>query len=1032
MVNLDDYLSELSAHLKTGEAREHTYRPACERLFTSFDDVQAANDQARTEFGATDYVFYKKSNVSVILGYCEAKDIDANLDKTEKTEQLSRYSGYDNLILTNYIEFRFYKNGICYSTVEIAKLNGLELIPQPENFSALLDEIQAFFIQPPEVIKSGKRLAEIMGGKARRIKTSINDLLKENQQDSTKAIEIAKIYALMKQLLVHDLEVEKFADMYAQTLVYGLFVARYNDSTPETFTRTEARELVPVSNPLLREFFDHIAGPRFETRLAVIVEELCQVFSVSDVAGIIDRHLKLDDTDQANTKDPIIHFYEDFLSEYDPIERKKMGAYYTPTPVVDYMVRAVDGILKKDFGLGAGLADSSKEERTVVLQGKKVKQSFHKVQVLDPATGTATFLNEIIKFVHEGFRGQEGMWPPYARDNLIPRLHGFELMMGAYTIAHLKLGVTLRNLGVEDIGKRVGVYLTNSLEEGNPAQADLFSFGLAEAVTFESNEAAHIKTERPIMVVIGNPPYSGVSSNNNSYANLLVNKYKFEPGGKQKLQERNPKWLNDDYVKFIAMSEDLIAKNGEGILAFITNHGYLDNPTFRGMRWHLVNIFDEINVINLHGNSKKQETALDGSKDENVFDIQQGVAIIIAIKKQTKDKKIKSLANVQVADLYGKRKEKFERLESGDINFKKIELDSKMYYFEDKNIEGRDDYAKGFSVKDMFLLNSVGIVTARDSTTIQFSKNEISKVLEDFSSFDESTLRSKYQLGKDARDWTVSGAKKDVMFNNPIITEICYRPLDIRWTAYTGKSKGFHCMPREKVMDNFVGHENVGLNFIRPSTAAYDFDIFISDLITDQCSAGNKSSGSGISYLAPLWLYDEQGNRSSNLDFEIVNEIKRTAANANEKTIFDYIYGVLHNPTYRDKYKEFLKIDFPRIPYPANQKEFDKFADCGKQLRELQLMRSPESQKLITTFPEAGTNLVDKIKFDKGNVYINETQFFGDVPEIAWNFYIGGYQPAQKWLKDRKGRELSSEDILHYQKIIKVLAETDAIVKRIG
>ncbi|MFZ1820405.1 MAG: N-6 DNA methylase, partial [Acidimicrobiia bacterium] len=694
MIDFENYISQLQKHLSTGDAREHTYRPAQVNFFDQFG-VQTENDPARSAHGAPDYVFRNVKNTEIVLAYGEAKDIDGDLDKVEKTEQLDRYAGYNNFVLTNYIEFRFYRNCEKYETVEIAKRDGLALSSIPENFSKLADELTAFFAKPPEVIKNAKRLSAIMGAKARRIRRGIEYMLAGNAQDNTKATEISKVYGLMRELLVHDLEPEKFADMYAQTLVYGLFVARYNDDSPETFSRKEARDLVPASNPFLREFFDHIAGPRFEKGLSIVVDELCQVFEVSEVTNIIDRYLKLTGEDKDDAKDPIIHFYEDFLSEYDASVRKKMGAYYTPTPVVRYMVRAVDEVLKTHFGLSKGLADSSINSQKVELQGKKkVEQSFHRVQVLDPATGTGTFLNEIIKFVHEGFKGQEGLWPSYAKDSLIPRLHGFELMMGAYTIAHLKLGITLKNLGVEDIGSRVGVYLTNSLEEGVPTQPDLFSFGLADAVTHEAQEAAHIKSERPIMVVIGNPPYSGVSSNSTPFANSLVDKYKVEPGGQHKLQERKH-WLNDDYVKFIALSEDLIAKNGDGILAFISNHGYLDNPTFRGMRWHLTQTFDTIDIIDLHGNSRKKETALDGGKDENVFDIMQGVSIIIATKLEDGNK---GDCKVRVAYLYGKRKNKFDLLNSNTTEFVDIELDEKMYYFVDKNIEGKEEYDEGFSI----------------------------------------------------------------------------------------------------------------------------------------------------------------------------------------------------------------------------------------------------------------------------------------------------------------------------------------------
>jgi predicted helicase len=1017
MLNLNDYLTELQQHLSTGDAREHTYRPATEKLFSGFEDIQAANDQARTAHGATDFVFYKKSNTKIILGYAEAKDINVDLDKTEKSEQLVRYAGYDNLILTNYIEFRFFKNGIKYASVEIAKLDDLHLTALPENFDQLNNELQAFFDQPPEVIKSGKRLAEIMGAKARRIRDNIQVLLKQNQEDATKAVDIAKIYALMREMLVHDMSVEEFADMYAQTLVYGLFVARYNDKTPEDFTRAEARDLVPISNPFLREFFDHIAGPRFETRLAIIVEELCDVFAVSNVAEIIDKHFKINEDSQKDIKDPIIHFYENFLEKYDSEIRKKMGAYYTPTPVVRYIVRAVDSVLKEHFGITKGLVDSHTDSYERIVQGKKIKETYHKVQILDPATGTATFLNEIINFAHSSFTGQEGVWPAYAKENLIPRLHGFELMMGAYTIAHLKLGLTLKSLGVTDVGKRLGVYLTNSLEEGIPHQSDLFSqFGLAEAVTREAQEAAHIKSERPIMVVIGNPPYSGVSSNETKHANTLIEKYKVEPGGKEKLQERKH-WLNDDYVKFIAMAEELIIKNNEGVLAFITNHGYLDNPTFRGMRWHLAQTFDYIDIIDLHGNTKRKEAAPDGSKDENVFNIQQGVAIIIATKLKGSSKHD---AVVRVADVYGKRKNKFEALNTNQMQFKEVTLDKKLYYFVDKNTEGKSEYETGFSISEIFSKNTTGIVTMGDNFIVDENKDALIKRVDEFlhNDISELELKNKYNLGKNYGKWIIDNKSK-IENDQSKVVPISYRPFDTRYTYF---DNNLVWRPRTEVMQHFVNRENIGITCMRSAIDTDNVPILISKSIIDMNFYGFST------ILSPLYLFIDN-KKVPNLNEEIWNKISTLVGETKPEDILDYIYGVLHWPAYREKYKEFLKIDFPRVPYPKNQEEFEKFRTVGEKLRNLHLMIDPALDTLITTYPVICDDMVEKIKYEDNRVYINDTQYFGGIPLAAWEFHVGGYQPAQKWLKDRKGRTLSSEDITHYQKIIKVLTETDRVMK---
>ena len=640
---------------------------------------------------------------------------------------MERYYGYSNIILTNGLDFRFYRNAARYADpIIIGKFQNNEIEPIESSFQLLEDTIKDFITESKEPIKSGSVLAKVMAGKGRRIRDNIkNYLAKENDPKNESLL---AGYEVIKKLLLADLDKAKFADMYAQTLVYGLFVAKYYDDTPDTFSRQEARDLVPSSNPFLRQFFDHIAGPSFDSRIEWIDNELCEEFTHADVRAIVHNYYKVEKED---SRDPIIHFYEDFLQEYDSAERKKMGVFYTPLPVVRFIIRSVDDILKKEFGLVQGLADASKVVIEKEIQGKKNKISVHKVQVLDPATGTGTFLNEAILHIKKSFEGQEGRWSQYVNSDLLPRLHGFELMMASYTIAHLKLSSTLRESGAKIENTRLGVYLTNSLEKGESAPKTLFDvFGLGKAITEESNQANKVKNELPIMVVMGNPPYSGVSSNETDNANSLVEKYKIEPGGNQKLQERKH-WLNDDYVKFIAFAENMIVKNGEGIVGFITNHGYLDNPTFRGMRWHLMDTFDSIYVVDLHGNSKKKEVSPDGSKDENVFAIMQGVSIMLAVK--TGKKKKGDLAKVFRADVWGKRNNKFEQLNNFSIDKMKWEkIEDRLpnlFFAQSGSIKLEKEYQKGFSVNDLFMQNSTGIVTMGDDLLLMKIKKFYKKEL---------------------------------------------------------------------------------------------------------------------------------------------------------------------------------------------------------------------------------------------------------------------------------------------------------------
>ena len=1050
-----DYIEKIAKEFQTGHATEHSYRPALKDLMASFDKVKAVNEPKHSEHGAPDFVFLSDNNNDLILGYAEAKDITISLDRTEKSEQMKRYAGYANLYLTDYLEFRFFKNGEKYETISLGHIKDGKLYKTPENAERLMRELEAFLQQTPESIRSGKRLAQIMGGKARRIRDNVALYLGD---DTATSQELVKMYQMMQKMLVHDLSEEKFADMYAQTLVYGLFVARYGDSTPESFTRSEARDLVPASNPFLRHFFDHIVGPNFDTRLGYIVDELCEIFSVSDVREIVHKHLRIAD-ESTDAKDPIIHFYEDFLQEYDPAERKKMGAYYTPTPVVKYIVRQVDRILREDFGIAKGLASTETITQTIDTQPWRKKGerkdrttrdiTLPRVQVLDPAVGTATFLNETIKFVHKEFAGQEGMWPSYVNDNLLKRLHGFELMMAPYTIAHLKLGMTLRETGVDSLSERLGVYLTNTLEEGVPQQPDLFSFGLAEAVSEESRLAAEIKSEKPVMVVMGNPPYSVSSNNKSKYIQELIKDYKKD------LNERKIN-LDDDYIKFIRFAEDMIAKNGSGVVAMITNNSYIDGITHRQMRKHLLQTFDKIYVLDLHGSTTKGETSPDGTVDENVFDIKTGVSIVLMVKTKSEPR---TLAEVYHADLYGKRAVKFDLLNENEPHFIKLSITEPYYFMTPKDSSALVDFNSGVSLGELFVTKSSPFRSGQDDVQITWERKQIENVVNDLVDLPEQEYRSKYNL-KDGRNHNYAGMKADVAegLDEQRIARIMYRPFDIRWTYYSKKSSSFAARPRNSTMNNFVFKRNIGLLFTRINRQLSTGYFFIFDGIPDSQVIDKLAdehvldNGLDSVLAAPLYLYHEDGTRTPNFaPAELSALTRQLTSELSPEDVLDYIYAVLHSPSYRAKYKEFLKIDFPRVPAPT-QSEFDRLVPLGRQLRQLHLMKSPVVDDFITTYPVAGDNVVEKPRFVpdtissvdatsggsdaissvSGRVYINETQYFGSVPQLAWNFYIGGYQPAQKWLKDRRGRTLTMQDIAHYQRIIRILCETDKIMADIG
>jgi very-short-patch-repair endonuclease len=1253
-MTIDQYIQNINAAYKRGTATEHTYRGDLSKLIeTIVPDVIATNEPKRQQCGAPDYILTKKD---VPVGFIEAKDIgDKDLSGQKKTgnkEQFDRYkNSLNNLIFTDYLDFHLYIDGIFITKIAIAELkfpstggvpngrggfSGAEIVPIPENFAAFTNLIKDFCVHISQTIKSSKRLAEMMAGKARLLSDVIEQALTSDEthnEDST----LKDQMNAFKEILIHDITPKGFADVYSQTIAYGMFAARLHDPTLPTFSRQEAAELIPKSNPFLRKLFGYIAGPDIDDRIKWIVDSLVDIFLACNVADILKNYGK-----STKMEDPIIHFYETFLSEYDPKLRKARGVWYTPKPVVNFIVRAVDDILKTEFDLPQGLADTSKTKIKIDLQGKKVEQEVHRVQILDPATGTGTFLAEVVKHIHHKFKGQQGVWSNYVETHLLPRLNGFELLMASYAMAHLQMDLLLTETGFKPTREqRLKIYLTNSLEESHPDTGTLFANWLSS----EANEANFIKRDTPVMCIVGNPPYSGESNNKGKWIMDLMEDYKKEPGGKEKLKERNPKMVNDDYVKFLRYGQHYIERNGSGVLAFINPHGFLDNSTFRGMRWNLLKTYDKIYTIDLHGNSRKKETCPDGSVDVNVFDIMQGVSINVLIK--TGKKKSTDLGRVFHYDLYGKRDLKYDFLSENSlskINFIEILPSKPEYLFIPQNYELQNEYNSNFRIDEIFIKKSSGVKTSNDEILVNFSKEDLSNNVEKY--------------------YNLEIEKKLVLKYN-------YKPFTEKYIYYDDNLVG---RSRKDFMKNLIQKDNLTLCLMRGLVNTENFSsIFISKDIIDINYYGFQT------YSLPIYTYPETNGQLSteeittppvghpskgefripNLNPEIVTQIakqlgltfvpEKTTTNSplrNTKgenspplegcpqdgvvfapiDILDYIYAVLHSPTYREKYKEFLKIDFPKIPYPKDAATFWELVALGKQIREIHLLESPIVEEYITEFNIDGDCVVGKPKFEIntigensfktnittskenspplegcpsggvvpdlfiknnpiffnpilelpynpklkerakelryaenlsevlfwmqvhksnfhsldfdrqriignyivdfyvkklglvieidgpshdnkekydaerdvylkslglqvyhipvtdvlqnmktamsnlelfiieefgkasnllvlqeepphptgtppvegnlkkgtfGKVYINETQYFDNVPEVAWNFYIGGYQPAQKWLKDRKERKLEFDDIAHYQKIIVALTETDRLMKAI-
>lgn len=1091
------YLKNIEKQRATGRATEHTHRAALQTLIEAFQKgAMATNEPARIECGAPDYIVTRNG---VPIGYVEAKDIGADLDAIERTPQLRRYlEGLPNLILTDYLEFRLYHAGEFVMEARLARpaADGA-LRPNKDGATALSALFEAFFSAQLPLMGTPQELAARMAATARLLHDVIRQALGQEEALGTLHGQLEAF----RRVLLHDLEPEQFADMYAQTICYGLFAARCNHRAERgAFNREAAVFELPETNPFLRQMFGYIAGPELDNRLTWAVDQLVYVLDRAGMEEILRGFGR-----RTRQEDPVVHFYETFLAAYDPSLRETRGVYYTPEPVVSYIVRSVDAILKRDFGIAEGLACTEKapvfethQTARASKPSRKRNGEIHRVLILDPAVGTGTFLHGVVDQIHEAVTSRfgAGVWNPYVSEHLLPRLFGFELLMAPYAVAHMKLGIQLAGTGYKfQSGERLRVYLTNTLEEAfDLSGLPLFAHIIAE----EANAAGRVKNDYPVMVVLGNPPYSGHSANNGPWiANLLRGVDSTMPQESpayccanyfmvdgQPLGERNPKWLNDDYVKFIRFAQWRIERTGYGILAFICNHGYLDNPTFRGMRQSLMEAFDDIYLLDLHGNAKKKETAPDGSDDKNVFDIQQGVAIGIFVKK--KNGAAKKPATVRHAHLWGLREVyeqtpggerklaggKYHTLYHTDINstrWTKLKPESPFYLFIPQDTRRRKEYETGWKITDILPVNSVGLVTARDKLTIHWSREAVWETVQEFGQISSEEARERFELGKDAEDWQVSLAQEDIRSSGPkkeCIQPVLYRPFDVRWTYYTGQSRGFICRPRSEVMRHMLAGENLGL--ISTRLTKEKWDAFCATNII-----GHKAlSAYDITYLFPLYLCLDNGDAAEDIEAWAAREeaerygIRRKPNLSKgfvravaEKTgwvflpnesgdlkktfgpedVFHYLYAVMHAPAYRSRYAEFLKMDFPRVPITSNPELFRALCGLGARLTSLHLL--DVSSATAIGFPEKGDNIVEKPRYAAAQkrIYINDRQYFTGVSAEIWEFCIGGYQVCQKWLNDRKGRALGYGEIMQYLKIagalddtILIMAGIDSLIKEHG
>lgn len=1003
-----EYAKKIFDSFYKGDAREETYYDTLKELIEKYGNEYTHNKISvtilpkNTEAGNPDFRVW--DGVTHITGYIEAKDLTIkDLDRIERTEQLQRYlSTFPNVILTNFYEFRLYRNGIKVKQMSLYRNQQqfeLRTFIPPENTEELQDLLNKFFSFSLPRINNAETLAYELAKRTRFLKEEVITIELQEENEEGKAKLITPFYEAFKQFLIKDLSIEDFADLYSQTLTYGLFAARTRSDSK--FNRELAFKYIPNTIGILKQIFRFIALDEAPIQLKAIIDDISEILEATDIKIILRQYQQ-----EKKGDDPIIHFYETFLETYDDRLRKTRGVYYTPEPVVSYIVRAVNDILKTHFNKPLGFCDDN-------------------VTVLDPAAGTLTFPAEAIKLmVHEyQERFGEATIKQLIKDKILKNFFAFEIMMAPYAIGHLKMSFLFEELGYSlSDDERFKLYLTNALDMDDFKGSSLPGLN---ALSEESHLASEIKKDQPILVMMGNPPYSGHSANKGGWADQSL---KIKLDGAQSyymvdghdLNERNPKWLQDDYVKFIRLAQWKIQKAGEGIVAMITNHGYLDNPTFRGMRQSLMMTFNEIYIIDLHGNSKKKEKSPDGSQDENVFDIQQGVAIAIFIKQKGKEGCI-----VYHQDLYGKRSIKYNKLMTEHFkkdSFKKINPISDKYFFKPYNIESIKYYLDWFPVNEIFKVNSVGIVTGRDHLTIQDTPEKMFQTIVQFANTETEQARLTWGLGKDSQDWTIEKAKNDVnnsKLDKSKIVQVSYRPFDNKYTYYTGKPGGFITRSRYEVMRHML-EDNIGLVAVRQvAEGIFTHSLTTNNIIESRMMLSNK----GIGYLFPLYLYPEEDSyeteRSSNFSDHFINAIKeKYAIEPEPEEIFYYIYAVLYSKSYRTVFSEFLKSDFPRIPIIEDYEQFIALSQLGKQISDLHLLKSHLLNQPVVRYQGTGnSDQIDKIEFieESSRLYINQEKYFDGITTEMWQYYIGGYQVLNKYLKDRKGCNLS--DPIYYGKI---------------
>jgi len=993
------YAAIIHQTYRHGDATENSYYDKLASFIT-----EIAEEEFNKEITVTinpKKVFHKKEKIGLpdfviktkdeqIIGYIEGKEPNVELSSILETDQMHRYKKLPNLILTDFCEFYFFRDGQLQRHSILFDSNSLKGMSPPKlininDFTELLKEFFSFSIKQS---KTAEDLAKELGERAQILKHVLIEELESNNKS------IVQVFNVFSENLIKNLSADRFANLYAQTITYGLFFAAMRDPKNE-LSRINAYTFIPNTIPILNKLFYYLTGANLPSSIEFIVDDIIQVLKRTLMSEIIKQFRT-----KQWTSDPIIHFYETFLKEFDPETRNRRGVYYTPIPVVAYIMNSIDYILKKTFGKNEGLAEFG-------------------VKVLDPAAGSMTFIDYAIKKCYDEYkiRGKTGIFSQAVHNHIIEDFYAFEILVAAYTIGHFKIFNTLENFGVESY-ERIKLFLTNTLEIENVPELDILP-----DISEENRLANEIKKNTSLLVVCGNPPYESSSMNKGKFILELMEDYK-----KDVKTEKNLQPLDNDYIKFIRYAQWKISQNGTGIVGMITSNSYLDGVIHRGMRKTLLKDFDSIYILNLHGSVRRSEKPPDGQSDENVFDIQQGVSISFFIKSNNKNDN----ASVFYYDLWGKREEKYEFLSKNIVpttKWKSLSPKAPHYFF--SPITERDEYKKFVSVTQIFDESSTGVKTHRDNFIVCPTKKILVQRLDKFIKLDgysNEELLGEFNL-KETNDWGIAGARERLSNENIIddrIKEYHYRPYDFRWTYHSpivmNRSRG-------ELISN-VSSSNMALVTTRQVTDPPFEHVFITDKLSDICLLSTRTKESA--YIFPLNKITN-GIEISNISKNLVDFLKTYfKKDVKPKDVFFYVYSVLYSKEYRKKYASSLLRDFPKIPVTSDKELFYEMVKYGEQLTDLHLLKNKQT-KIVSEYPISGTNEVGKnaFKHNERKVFINDTQYFSNITQDVWEFKIGDYRVLEKWLNGKKNKILSPTDVDIFQQIVAMIYSTIIIQQKI-